>query len=142
MTARLCWICLTAGLAMVWVCHAPVGIWATMFTAVVQGLRLLTRDFNSAAWERALLAGGLLAGLDGYYFWSIAEIAPKAAKGDPHFLPIFLLLAWGLAAFIRFLATARVRWLLMAIAAAGLLWFLQRGEQRRGWGERWRWRSD
>lgn len=119
---RTGWVCVAAGLTLVWMCHAPVGAWMSLATFGVQSLRLLTRDFNGEAWRRALLGGLLFGGLSGYYFWSVTEIAPAVNSGAPNATANTVLLLLGAAALIRFVVTARWWWLLPVAVVAGMLW--------------------
>ncbi len=116
------WLVLTAGLALVWTCHAPVGAWASIFTAGVQGMRLLAKDFDLRSWRLAAGAAVLFGGLTGYYFFSIGELAPTNAGGAGALLAYGAGALLGVAALVRLLASGRWRWLGVGALALALLW--------------------
>lgn len=120
------WAILAAGLALVWFCHAPVGTWLTLCTVMLQGLRLLGRDREVAAWRRALGGAVLFAALTAYYFWSVTEVAltrqrivPSPGAGGW----VFVILGCGLATVVRYVATSNRWWLGLAAIATVVLWF-------------------
>jgi hypothetical protein len=117
---------LAAGLALVWHCHAPVALWATMLTGSVQGLRLLARDFDPPSWRRALVGGLVFLGLTAFYIFSNAQITPKDAHGLSSFAVCGPALVLALAALVRWLATGNLRWLAPAAPALGVLFFSSR----------------
>ncbi len=119
------WAWLVTGLALVWLCHAPIGAWATLCTLALQGLRLLTRDTRWAAWRRAGVGGLLFGGLTVFYFWPIAELS-QGGSGSHYILGCGLGLVAGLVAVIRLLATARWRWLGLGVLATATLWSVSR----------------
>lgn len=104
------WACLSVGLALTWLCHAPVAVWLTLCTLGVQGLRLLMRDFNFASWRRAVGGVLLLGGLTAYYFYSIAEISVLAGSTHGYFSLADGVLVAGIVALIRYLATGHWTW--------------------------------
>lgn len=97
------WALLAASLALVWVCHAPVGLWLTFATLALQGLRLATAG-GRAEWKRAAGGGVLFFALSGGYFYSVGEIAGLGGHARP-----------GLAAFLPLLTA-------LAVASAVLAW--------------------
>lgn len=124
------WKFLTAGLVLVWVCHAPVGLWLTLGTVLLQGLRLLTGETTRASWLRAFGGVGLFALLSAYYFWSIGELMSTdrhQAPGPGSNFFSFVVLLGGLALLLRYLATGKWQWLVPAAVATVVLWFNFRG---------------
>ncbi|MEN9663156.1 MAG: hypothetical protein RL324_2105 [Verrucomicrobiota bacterium] len=119
------WIALAAGLALVWYCHAPVGLWLTIFTGLMQGLRLFGGEAGSGSWVRAAGGAVLFGLLTVGYFWSVAEISlanPAPGPGGSGVTSLAVL-AVGLACGIRFAATRHWPWAVSAAVAAGALSF-------------------
>ena len=119
------WIALATGLAMVWFCHAPVGLWLTLGTAGMQGLRLFADEPPPGAWTRAAGGVGLFAALTAGYFWSVAEIAlanPAPGAGGSG-LTSLAVLALGMAGWLRLVATRALKWAAPVVAAVGVLGF-------------------
>ncbi len=123
---RAGWMCVAAALGLIWCCHAPVSIWASIFTVGIQALRLLTRDYEFASWRRAMVGGLLLSGLLAYYFHSISEMPPGPRTDTRLFLIHSLGLVLGLVALIRLLASGCAGWLAMGAASMGILWWADR----------------
>jgi hypothetical protein len=73
------WALGAGALALVWYAHAPVGLWLTFFTVLIQLPRLLAPGAGWEPWRGALVGvvclGGLLLG----QFWSVAEISSAQA---------------------------------------------------------------
>jgi len=119
-------VCLACGLALTWMSHAAVALWATIITAVIQGLRLLLRDFTWPAWRRTLLFGLLFAWLGAYYFCSMAELSlAKTSDSTSALAGLFMLIA-ALAALIRAAVGGTWRWWLVALAGLPVLWICNR----------------
>ncbi len=124
---RMGWLWLVAGLALVWVAHAPVALWLTIATAGLQFLRLFTRDFTASSWRRA--GGGAvgLVGLLAYYFWSVAEVSQSG--GGVAGVAAFGAFVSGVGLTIRFMASGRWGWWVAAgcvtggLAVMGKLYF-------------------
>jgi len=120
------WAALAAGLALVWMSHASVAAWTSVITAIIQGLRLLFRDFTWVAWRRALGGALLFAVLAAYYFYSIYELAPgKADTSAPTQAALLAIILAVIAAF-RLLAGGTRHWWWPGLAALGALWFVNR----------------
>jgi hypothetical protein len=119
-------ICLAAGLTLTWMSHAAVAAWATVITIIIQGLRLLLRDFTWPAWRRALLGALLFAWLGAYYFCSMAELSPaKAAVSAGAIVGLLALLA-AVAAVLRLGAGGTRRWWWLAFFCLAALWLSNR----------------
>ena len=117
------WCAVVAGLALVWYGHAPVGSWATMFTADAQGLRLLARDDDVSSWRRGAVAAACFAGLVAYLFLSVGESRSPSSEVTPHFGLYVLALGMGLVSLIRLLVSGRAAWLAVMVAAcAAMAW--------------------
>ncbi len=119
---RAGWLLLATGLALVWICHAPVGAWASLVTLGMQGVRLLARDFDLRSWS---LAAGGVAGfglLTAYYFFSIGELAPANAHGTGALLTYGAGALLALMALVRLLVTGNWRWLALGGVALAILW--------------------
>jgi len=118
------WAFLAASLSLVWMGHAPIGAWATLATLGMQGLRLLSRDWNWRSWVRA--GGGLLLffGLTGFYFYSIIEFSQDSRTGASSDLFHGLIMAVGVGGLVRLMVTGRSRWFVLSTAAVTLLWVL------------------
>jgi hypothetical protein len=65
---------LGAGLAPLWLGHAPVALWMTAIVAVTQVSRLLFVNRTGTAWLRAGAGGLAFVALAGYVFVSIASL--------------------------------------------------------------------
>ena len=74
------WSVLAASLALIWLCHAPVGLWLTLGTAGIQLLRLVVDETGWTALRRACGGGLIFLALSAGYFWSVAEIAGASAN--------------------------------------------------------------
>jgi hypothetical protein len=125
---RAGWALLAASLALVWVCHAPVGLWLTLTTLALQGLRLAVVG-RMTEWKRAVGAAALFFALSGAYFYSVGEIAglgAHAGMGVKTMLPILLVLAAAVGGFagLRAMLAKRpvpMRWLPEGLVALLLL---------------------
>lgn len=113
--------CLAVGLSLVCVCHAPVGMWAGMFTAAVQGLRLFARDFDFASWRRATFGGLLLCGLLAGYLVSVSELTPGGKANFKAFVHL-LGLGAGLIALVRMMVSTHRGWLGLGLVSLVILW--------------------
>jgi hypothetical protein len=108
-------------LALVWISHPSVGAWASVISAIVQGLRLLCRDFNWPAWRHALGGVLLFAVLGAYYFYSIVELAPPLARTSWRTETGMALGLLVMLAACRLLSGGTCRWWLVGlVATAGL----------------------
>ena len=115
---------LAAGLAMVWFCHAPVGLWLTAGTCALQVLRLCLGGADWAGWRRAVGGAVMFTALSAGYFWSVAEIAGASghAKGGHGMeLACLGLAAIALTAVPRLISLGRGRKLVPAIAVVILM---------------------
>jgi hypothetical protein len=65
---------LASGLALLWLGHAPIALWATGLSAGIQFARLLLRHRNAASWRRAMAGAGLFLLLAQYPFVSVASL--------------------------------------------------------------------
>jgi hypothetical protein len=70
------WVMVAAGCAMAWLCHSPIGLWATFAAALAVTVRWLSGYFNGRELLRATLAGLVFAVLCGYVFVSMATLSP------------------------------------------------------------------
>jgi len=103
---------LAAGLALLWSCHPPVALLATLGTVVAQGGRFLFTTQSRKAWQAAAGGALLFTLLAAYYFYSMSELPPS--PGTP------------------------VRGSLLQMAGLGLwLWGLTRGLVWRRWTAAW-----
>lgn len=113
------WALLGSGLALVWYCHAPVGLWLTICTGCIQVWRLA--HAAAKAWGRALAGLLLFLALGAGYFWSVVEIvAAPGSPGGGRELSAACFLVAGLVGWVRFLGTRRPVWLVPIVLAAGL----------------------
>ncbi len=120
------WACLAAGLALTWMSHAAVAAWASLITAVIQGLRLLLRDFNWPAWRNALGGALLFSVLAAFYFCSIGELSPPSANASLQMQLGILALAVVFAAGLRLLAGGTWHWCWPGSLLLGELWLTDR----------------
>jgi hypothetical protein len=65
---------LAAGLALLWLAHAPTALWATLITAALQALRLVTAGRTLPSLQRVAWAGGAAILLGHYPFVSLATL--------------------------------------------------------------------
>ncbi|HWA10179.1 MAG TPA: hypothetical protein VG838_12070 [Opitutaceae bacterium] len=114
---------LAGALSAVWMCHAPVALWATLATLGMQGLRLLTWDWNARAWRHAAAAGAAFLALSLCYFASISELDSSKTQGTALLLATGVVFGAGLVGFVRFVATGSLRWLAASAGAAAILFF-------------------
>jgi hypothetical protein len=70
------WVMLAAGCAMAWLCHSPIGLWATIAAALAVAVRWLSGYFARRELFMALLASVVFAVLCGYAFVSMATLSP------------------------------------------------------------------
>lgn len=125
---RTGWSLLAAGTMLLWVCHPPIGLWATLLSGLLQGWRL-GEPRPMTLLVRAAGGAALFAVLGAYYFWSMGETAaggPVAIAGGGANLPVFAGLIIGFALLLRSLATRNLAWPGLALLVAGVLWFLFR----------------
>jgi hypothetical protein len=69
---------LAVGLALVWMCHPPIALLATLLTVLLQGGSLMWGEVPAARWRGMLIGALWFAGLSAYYFMSMSEV-PRAA---------------------------------------------------------------
>ncbi len=120
------WLSVGVGLGLVWLCHAPVGLWASFVTAGVQGLRLLTLNFDAASWRKAAGGGLLFTGLLAYYFFSIYEL-PGGGNADSIKLLVYAVgLVLGLGSLVRLLVSGHGGWLASGALSLAALWWTNR----------------
>jgi hypothetical protein len=116
------WACLAGGLALTWMSHAVVAAWASIITALIQGLRLVLRDFTWRSWRRAL-GGALLFGLLGaYYFCSMAMVSSSKTGTSLQTQASLAGLLIGLAAAFRLIAGGSRHWRWLVMVSLGSLW--------------------
>ena len=65
---------LAAGIALLWLAHAPTAVWATLITAALQALRLVTARRPLPCLKHAAWAGGAAILLGHYPFVSLATL--------------------------------------------------------------------
>lgn len=120
---RAGWVCLAAGLALVWFCHAPVASWTSFFTVGVQGLRLVVRAPDWGSWRRAFLAALLFGALALGYFVPANAVLLNGSTNSLTFKVYALSAAVGAGCTLRWLLDGRLLWLGgTAAGAAGLAW--------------------
>ena len=69
---------LAVGLALVWMCHPPIALLATLLTLMLQGASLMWGRAPATRWRGGVLGALWFAGLSAYYFVSMSEV-PRAA---------------------------------------------------------------
>lgn len=67
-------IVLAAGLAALWLAHAPIALWLTLIAAGLQLVRLLSIHRNKSSWLRGAVGAGAFIALGHYPFVSVATI--------------------------------------------------------------------
>jgi hypothetical protein len=70
------WLMMSAGCAMTWLCHSPIGLWATIAAALAVTVRWSSGHFCRREMYLALFAAAAFAVLCGYVFVSIATLSP------------------------------------------------------------------
>ncbi len=112
-----------AGLVLVWMCHPPIAMLATLATLLLQGGGLLLGHPPSGAWRGVLAAAVLFAGMGAYYFAGMSEL-PALVPGSP--VPAVLQfagLALVLAGLVNAILLRRGRlWSILALPGGCLLW--------------------
>jgi hypothetical protein len=114
---------LAVGLALVWMCHPPIALLATLLTVLLQGGSMMWGRATASRWRGALIGALWFAGLSVYYFVSMSEVprTSGSARAD-------LLQMGGLILALAGLGNAVVRqrswwWWVLALvgtAVAGL----------------------
>jgi hypothetical protein len=114
---------LAVGLALVWMCHPPIALLATLLTVLLQGGSMMWGRATAARWRGAVIGALWFAGLSVYYFGSMSEVprTSGSARAD-------LLQMGGLILALAGLGNAVVRqrswwWWVLALvgtAVAGL----------------------
>ncbi|HVW20924.1 MAG TPA: hypothetical protein VHC86_06880 [Opitutaceae bacterium] len=111
---------LAGGLVLLWMCHPPVALLATLATLVLQGGLFLAAPGSSRRRRAAFAAGLLFLGLGAYYFASMSGLPPRSGS-----LPRDALQLAGLALALAGLGFGilrrRGRWLACWLPAALLL---------------------
>lgn len=108
------WIRLSAALVVVWFCHAPVGLWATLSTGLFQVLRMGPRMPPEMP-RRAGMAAAAFAVLGAGYFWAVLEASQSTEEMAPQAgLSPVVVLALGLACVVRYLGGGSFGWALGA----------------------------
>jgi hypothetical protein len=74
---------LTAGLALLWTCHPPVALLATLATIMAQGGRFLFITQSRRAWQAAAGGALLFVLLAAFYFYSMSEL-PRTTSTPMH----------------------------------------------------------
>ena len=77
---------LSAGLALVWMCHPPIATLATLASVFIQGGVLLAAP--RIPWARLAVGAAWFAGLAAYYFASMSEIPSESGNPVPDTLLI------------------------------------------------------
>ena len=72
---------LSVGLALVWMCHPPIALLATLLTALLQGGSFMWGGATAARWRGALLGALCFTGFSAYYFVSMSEVPRTAGSG-------------------------------------------------------------
>ncbi len=114
---------LAVGLALVWTCHPPIAMLATMATLLLQGGGLLLGDVTPARLRAATVGALIFLGLAAYYFIGMSELPsrePVSLRND-----IFQLggITFWLAGFGGAVLRRRGWWWLLLLAPGGwLLW--------------------
>lgn len=75
---------LAVGLALVWMCHPPIALLATLLTVLLQGGSLMWGRASAARWRGVLIGALWFAGLSAYYFVSMSEVprTPGSSRAD------------------------------------------------------------
>jgi hypothetical protein len=81
------WLCIAAGLALLWLAHAPIAMWASAVVAITQLLRLSLVHRTRSAWLRAGAAALIFLALGSYPFVSLdslkSDSVPPPATAAP-----------------------------------------------------------
>jgi len=79
---------LALGLALVWMCHPPIALLATLLTVLLQGGSLMWGRVTAARWRGALLGALWFAGFSAYYFTAMSEVPRMAGSSRADLLQI------------------------------------------------------
>lgn len=114
---------LAAGLALVWMCHPPIGMLTTLATLLLQGGGLLCGNVTPARIRGAVTGALLFAGLGAFYFVGVSELPqrePIALRADVFQLGGLALWFAGFAGPV--LRRRSAWWLLLLLPGGWLLW--------------------
>ncbi|MEI8088730.1 MAG: hypothetical protein WCG63_03960 [Opitutaceae bacterium] len=111
---------LSLGLGLVWMCHPPMAMIATLATVLLQGGSLIFGRVPVIRWRNGLIGVLVFFGLVAYYFIGMGELPNAPGFGRQDILQIagFLVALTGLS---NALVLARSRWWFLAVlVGAGL----------------------
>jgi hypothetical protein len=122
---------LALGLALVWMCHPPIALLASLLTVVLQGGSLMWGSATAKRWRGALMGGLWFAGLSAFYFVSMSEVprTSGSARADLLQMTGLILTLAGLGNVLR--RQRSIWWWVLALAGTAVA-----GQGRAPW---WGW---